>query len=333
MSTGRLSTGGALAHERRRPRRIGEPMSMHAAQWPETPAWLPIVSRSPEATFYHTPLWHEALVTACPEYAVATLQFTFDSGMQAVFPCLHRQEGRLLRKKTRIKSSLFGGYGGIVAGAGLTGEECRAAYTYIADMGASVTVSTNPFGAGLPAGLSGQETFTQVVRLPDDPELLHRGLSRGGKSNLSQALRKGVTVAQDRSCEALDAYCALYRDTLRRWGESTIQAYPEALFAALREVAGDHVRLWLARIGGSVIAGVIVLYWNRIAAYWSGASLQDSFGCYPNNLLHMEIMRDAVQRGFSVYDLGPSGGQDGVARFKKSLGAEMLPYATLRLRG
>jgi hypothetical protein len=308
-------------------------MPMHVTQWPRTPAWQLVATRSSEATFYHTPLWHEALVKACPEYAVATLQFAFDSGAQAVFPCVFKQEGRLLRRKTRIKSSLFAGYGGIVAADELTAEECRAAYDHIAGMGASVTVSASPFGIGLPAGISGQETFTQVVRLPDDPELLHRGLSRGGRSNLSQALRKGVTVAQDRSGAFLDAYCALYRDTLRRWGDNTIQAYPEALFAALREVAGDHVRLWLARVGNRVIAGAIVLYWNRIASYWSGASLQDSFGCYPNNLLHMEVMRDAVQRGYAVYDLGPSGGQEGVVRFKKSLGAEMLPCATVRLRG
>jgi len=96
--------------------------------------------------------------------------------------------------------------------------------------------------------------------------------------------------------------------------------------------AAGRATLWIAEHEGRIIAGALVFYWNAIAVYWHGASLQDSFACYPNNLLHMAIMEDAAQGGYRYYDFGASGAQQGVVKFKESFGAEQLPFLAARLK-
>ena len=55
--------------------------------------------------------------------------------------------------------------------------------------------------------------------------------------------------------------------------------------------------------------------------YWHGASLKQYFSLYPNNLLHWEIIKDGLNKGYKVYDFGPSGGMEGVIQFKRSFGS------------
>ena len=103
---------------------------------------------------------------------------------------------------------------------------------------------------------------------------------------------------------------------------------PTLPLARMLKVDEATVKIWLAEKDSAIVAGAIIFYWNRIVSYWHGASHQDFFSYYPNNMLHMEIIREAAAAGFRYYDFGPSGGQDGVARFKKSFGAVELPFVS-----
>ncbi len=306
---------------------------MHISSCPQADIWNAVARQSPEVTFYHTPAWHDTVVRTFPEYSTGTLLFSLENGSRALFPCLQTEEKRLLKKKVRIKSSVFGGYGGIISEQPLQPGEMGKIYSHLTGLKAALSITTNPFAEDtLPESFITEETCTHALQLPEDPELLSKKLNRGGKSNLNQAVKKGVTVREDASLEAVDTYIALYRDTLQRWGDSTIFTYPDAFFSNLFEAAGEHAKLWLAEADGKIIAGAIVFYWNRVVTYFHGSSLQDYFKHYPNNLLHMEIMRHAVQEGFTLYDFGPSGGQEGVIRFKKSFGAESYTFATGRYK-
>ncbi len=299
---------------------------MEVCTWPDVPLWTDIVDSSSAATFYHTPQWHEAVRDAYPEYKIATAQFVFEGGTAAVFPCLQTDSG-LIKIKSRIHSSAFSCYGGYCASRPLEPDEESRLYSYLAGLKASVRICGNPFATcRLHGCFSVQDSVTQAIRLPADKDGLYRLLNRGARSNLNQAEKKGVTVRADNSETAVEHYCTLYRDTIRRWGDRTIFTYSDAFLHRL--LACRDAVLWTAEAESRMAAGAIVLYSGSIAAYFHGASHEDYFTFYPNNMLHMEIMRDAVERGCRWYDFGPSGGRQGVIRFKKSFGAETLPYDT-----
>ena len=302
---------------------------MHVTQWPDTPSWERLVQSSPEATFFHTPQWHEMVHQVYRDYTIATREFRFDDGTRAVVPLIQTKQGGLIRGKSRFKSSVFGGYGGIIAEKTLSSAQQDRIIGYLTGLRASISIDTNPFSPyRLPDTFDRKDDFTQARRLPETPEALLQKLARGARSNLNQAVKKGVTVRTARADQDVAAYYRIYQDTLRRWGDETLFTYPEDFFITVLRHAGPSVKIWLAEAGDRIIAGACIFYWNRIVSYWQGASLQDYFSWYPNNMLHMEIMREAVGRRFAWYDFGPSGGQQGVSRFKKTFGAEKLPFVS-----
>jgi lipid II:glycine glycyltransferase (peptidoglycan interpeptide bridge formation enzyme) len=297
--------------------------------WPDIPFWDELVKKSLESTFFHTCLWHDIVAQTYRDYSIASRGFEFDDGSRAIFPLIQTKGGGMLKGKGRLKSSVFGGYGGIIAERSLSEPEQHAIYAHLLSLKASISVDGNPFSTySIPETFTLKKDFTHVFLLNTTEEDLYKRLSRGAKSNLNQAQKKGVSIRTARSEQDVSAYFGIYQNTLKRWGEATLFTYPEELFQHLFRRGGAAAKLWLAEKDGSIIAGAIIFCWNRVVSYWHGASLKDYFDCYPNNLLHMEIIKDALQKGYSYYDFGPSGGQQGVVRFKQSFGAEQFDFSS-----
>ena len=295
--------------------------------WPDFPFWDELVKKSPESAFFHSCLWHEIVTDTYWDYSIATRGFEFADGSRAVFPLIQTKAGGMLKGKGRLKSSVFGGYGGIIAERALEKHEQQDVYAHLLSLKSSISVDGNPFSHySIPETFTLKKDFTHVFTLNTTEEDLYKRLSRGAKSNLNQAQKKGVSIRTARSEQDVCAYFGIYQNTLKRWGEATLFTYPEELFQNIFKRGGDAAKLWLAEKDGSIIAGAIIFYWNRVVSYWHGASLKDYFDFYPNNLLHMEIIKDALDKGYSYYDFGPSGGQQGVIRFKQSFGAEQYDF-------
>jgi predicted N-acyltransferase len=143
--------------------------------------------------------------------------------------------------------------------------------------------------------------------------------------NVRKARRAEIEVARTVETGDFGEYFDVYQSTLERWGGRASSAYRRDLFEAIRERLDDDIALWVARDGRKIVAGALCFYARRHAVYWHGAALASHFDRRPVNLLMYEIARDACGRGMSWFDLNPSGGQEGVERFKRSLGAEPFP--------
>jgi len=167
---------------------------MQVHTWPDTAQWDAVALASPEATFFHAPVWHEIIAAIYKSYTTATLQFSFDDGVRAVLPCIQTRPGSLLRGRPRLKSSVFGTYGGLISNQPLALFHEDRIYRHLAGLKAHLSIQTNPFSSRtLPACFSCKETFTQVLALQAGQSPAQR-LSRGAKSNLNQARKKGVSV-------------------------------------------------------------------------------------------------------------------------------------------
>jgi hypothetical protein len=144
-----------------------------------------------------------------------------------------------------------------------------------------------------------------------------------------QAVRKGVTCG--REPDSAELYYGLLEEAAKRWGMEAPHL-PLRLFQAIVAFGGEDVEIWIGRYKGEAIAGAIVLYGSSESFVWSAAMRAKYADLRPMNLLHVEMIKAACERGLAWYNLGASEGLGGVARFKESLGAELVDYPTLSWR-
>jgi CelD/BcsL family acetyltransferase involved in cellulose biosynthesis len=299
---------------------------MEVITLPGRDIWESIVRHSRHATFFHTPAWATALESTYPAYRNNTRAFIFESGSRAILPLMVEKESRGLFKKAKHKSMPLGVYGGIVSDAQLTADEREAIFRCLAasDISDLKVVAAPLEDQDYPESFKRTALFTHLLYLERNFDRLASRFSRGQKSNIKQARKKGVTVRTAGAAEDCEHYLRMYQDTLKRWGAQAGVRYPRELFLNLLEAHNPDIRLWLAEKEAQPIAGVIALYCNETVLYWHGCSLQDYFDHYPNNLIHAEIIRDACERGYARYDLSPSGGYEGVIKFKDSFSAKRV---------
>jgi len=104
------------------------------------------------------------------------------------------------------------------------------------------------------------------------------------------------------------------------------------LFESLQALAVEYphtIGLWLAEMGGEVVSGLIVFYWNGRAVWWHAGTSDEGLRADAASVLVSDAIEDAVQRGSQWFDFNPSGGHEGVVYFKEEFGAERMPLRVL----
>jgi hypothetical protein len=301
---------------------------MEVVHLPPVALWEDILKNCEHATFFHSPAWVKVLEETYPHYKNATLAFTFSSGNRALFPLVAEHSKGKVLKKEKHKSMALGVYGGVLADKKLAPDESEALFDYLISADISdLKIVDNPLDPyEFPKSFTAKPLFTHIVSLNTDFEQLKKQFSRGQKSNIKQAQKKGAEIRRASSVEDYENYYHIYQETIKRWGDHAGTTYPWEFFLNLFETRDPAITLWLAEKQGKIIAGVIALYCNSTIIYWHGCSLKDYFDHYPNNLLHTEIIKDGCARGYKVYDLSPSGGHQGVVKFKESLSAKRVDF-------
>jgi len=294
--------------------------------------WQNVADACPWATYFHAPGWALVIAKTFSQYAPAAIGFVMESGARAVMPFVVEEKKKLLKTIKRYKSMEPGVYGGLIADRDLTQPEVDEILGYVVTMkNAEGRIVGNPFKKiAFPAHMKARQMYTQVIDLSPGFDALWQGFSRGQKSNIKQAQKKRVAVRRAETQQDIAGYFDIYGQTLKRWGEKTIAAYPRRLFLNLFEQKDPHIQFHLAEKEGQVIAGIILLAWQKKLLYWHGCSREEFFRDYPNNLLHCEAIKWACENSFSYYDMGASMDMEGVVTFKKSFGAEHLDFASYR---
>lgn len=303
---------------------------------PDDATWLEIAARCDSATFFHTPHWRDLVLRAFPEYRDATVGVTLD-GIRSILPML--ESGRSTKGFHRHLVSTFAGcYGGLISEAPIpAGQKPQIYERLLGRRVGSLEMTECPLEkeASMPPGFSERPYSTHLLHLERGWEAVQRGFSRGNRASINRGHRQGVTcrIATDR--DGYHDYYEVYLTSLCRWGDRATSRYPRRLFETGADLARDrpdNMRLWLAESQGKVLAGAWVFYWNRHAVYWHGATDEAYSSLRPSNVLHARIIQDACERGCLWYDFNPSGGHEGVARFKRSFGATERPVRVWRYR-
>ncbi len=150
-----------------------------------------------------------------------------------------------------------------------------------------------------------QPTSTVIVDLAPPLDAVLASMKSKTRYNIRLAAKKGVTVSVGTDAD-LDAWYDLYRETARR---DRIAIHSKGYYAGLlrmgRERRGQNpgVKLLLARDGGELLAGNIILFWKTSAVYLTGASSGRKRNLMPTYALQWEAMRMAKEAGCRSYDL------------------------------
>ncbi|WP_412062434.1 GNAT family N-acetyltransferase [Rubrivirga sp. IMCC45206] len=294
--------------------------------------WWAVAEACPYATFFHSPLWAELAEAAGLAEESCTVGMVGTNGTDYVLPTV-RVPGALREYRSTARSN----YGGIVANGPVDPADVDALYahSFSGPLGTHL-VTGNPLWVTLdrsPAPDSdwGRATqgSTHILSLPDTSDGLIPGFSKGHKSSLKKGVKMGVTCRKADCIQDFQSYYQAYQASLVRWGDKATSQYEWSLFEAVFKMATshpEHVQLWLAERDGVLASGALMFYWNDHAVWWHGAAHEDQFECYPNNVLIPHLMKLCIEREIKYFDFNPSGGHEGVARFKGRFGAEIWPF-------
>jgi CelD/BcsL family acetyltransferase involved in cellulose biosynthesis len=262
----------------------------------------------------------------------AALHVTFACGETAVLPLSLRSsdDGQIL------VSSPAGTYGGWMSADLLRPEHSAAMTDYMTAKLGNVYWQTNPFDPSL-AVVSLPSTSpneTHVIDLTQEWETIHDAWSSSCRRAERKAQRAGIRVREAASEEDWRDYYAVYEDSLRRWGDRARFRTDWRLFEQLHYLRSANLRLWLATTSeGRVAAGAVMCYAGVHAVYWHGAAMESLLPHRPMNLLFSVIIRETRKAGFQWFDFNPSGGIDGVRRFKEGFGATPLDCPIVSVGG
>ncbi|MDI7258436.1 MAG: GNAT family N-acetyltransferase [Thermodesulfobacteriota bacterium] len=223
-------------------------------------------------------------------------------------------------------SSPPGAYGGWISTDKLNVAHAFLLADYLTKKNGNLFWQLNPYDElALKTGVrTTRDLETRVLNLAGGFDAVYRGWTKGHKSAVHKASNAGVKIKLASMLGDWLTYYHVYEESLCRWGERATSVYGWDFFNEMFWLKSPNSKLWLAVYQDKIIAGALCLYAKKHVVYWHGAALAEHFHLRPVNLLMYEAIKNACEQGYSWFDLGCSGGHEGVEAFKKSFGAEAL---------
>jgi CelD/BcsL family acetyltransferase involved in cellulose biosynthesis len=150
-----------------------------------------------------------------------------------------------------------------------------------------------------------------VVNLRGGVEALWSAMPASTRSDMRRARKRGVVAKRDD--DALGPFYSMYARRMRDLGTPVESA---CLFDELRSGLGTRFRLYVARLGERVVAGMVCAAGGGTWTHLYGASDSSTFWYYPNEAVFWGAFTAAVSEGATEFDLGASAPGTGAHRFK-----------------
>jgi lipid II:glycine glycyltransferase (peptidoglycan interpeptide bridge formation enzyme) len=174
-----------------------------------------------------------------------------------------------------------------------------------------------------------QPPDTVVLNLDRSARSILAGMHPKARYCVRKAFRSGVRV-ETAGVEALPRWHGLYRETARRKG---ITAEEPAYFRELFETARSErteLKVYLARLGGELLSGSILVFQPETATYLFSASSPRGRAFTASYAVLWKAIMDAGARGCRLFDLfgippndDPNHPMHGLYRFKTRFGGEI----------
>lgn len=150
-------------------------------------------------------------------------------------------------------------------------------------------------------GYERTERFTHILKTNGDVDSLWHAYNKRVRGAVRKAQKSGVEVINTESDEDLSTFYDMYLRTVKRLGGTP---KPHALMKMLLQ--HGVAKLAIATYQGSIIAGLLYLYFNRTVTLWCEASVPEYLQYRPNNAIFHHIITWACKEGYVWVDFGAS---------------------------
>lgn len=276
-------------------------------------------------TFFHTPAWSEILDASFPSFRPLWITARDDGRLSGFMPAVRAGKGLF----HSLYSLPFGTYGTPVADDASTRNRILEAFIDKARGPGCLEGVVNLFSleegteTTPPPGCRMEEC--SIIDLEGGFERYRsRSLSRKKRQICNGCEREGIDVRPLESEEEMEEFYAIYLSGSAGWGG--VHPYPKVFFERLLEASSEGVLVLGAFLGGRMLGGHIDLFFGDIAQGWQAGMSPGRDAPGAASYLIYSAVREACERGIRYFNLGSSGGDDGMIFFKESMGGKRHLY-------
>lgn len=250
-----------------------------------------------------------------------------EGGDVVLYPFLMRSIGALpfggaWSGRFDLVSPPFGWGGMLGRGAGAAPGFCPRFAEWAREAGVIAEYVTFDPSKEPPAEYPGEVAYKMrsVVRsLTEPPEVIWRDYKDTVRRCIKKAERSGVSVEIDTEGTRVDAFLAVYGETMRRRAAGEDYELTRGWLEALHRSLSGGFAYFHALLAGRVVSTELVLLAGSAAVFFRGGTLAEAFAARPNHLLKHRVILWSRERGCARYVLG-GGNVDGddLLRFKLS---------------
>jgi hypothetical protein len=284
---------------------------------------MKILEESPDASFFHTPIWARIL-SEVYGYHIATRLFETIEG-EVLFPMLEMQ-----RYGFRALSSMPLGYGGFFP-SDISGENFQAIVESLLRGRILRLYLSLPPNSRMTVPQMGcaEERVTdwdcaQILDLRGGSEAVTERIGRYLRRDIRRAERRGVEIESSDSLNEYRELYEIYAARSREWGYSE-PPLPFRLFEAVYRLARPYAHLNLAKVNGETIGGELSFVYGNTPFGWILAVDRTYASLHPGPLLLYRTILDMCERGYSSLNMGSSGRLGNVRDYKTRWGAMEVP--------
>lgn len=284
-------------------------------------AYKKLLKESPHTTPFHTIEWLEVSRVWVSNSSVSFIILEDRGQLVGAMPVVKRHFGPL----TFFFSLPFGTYGGFVTIKKL--PPIKGWDRWLLPKGGMSQVVDLWKTLGPSPNFNVQREVCHILQLPDSYDEIFYGIyDRTQRKTLRAAKKRGLVDSPLETEQELNLFYPLYVQMDQRKGTTPIPK--QHLKRAMEVLVPAGIwRGFLARVGEKVLGGIISLFHPKMSvAFISGYS--DEGRKYKTmNFLIDRTLRDSIERGSLLFNLGTTpGGDPGVIRFKESFGAKPHIY-------
>jgi len=277
------------------------------------------LTAKPEATPFHTVEWLAYLEKIISGAQTHFIVIEEDSDFLGMMPVILRKKGPI----QWISSLPYGTYGGFL----------MKDHVHIKPLAESLRQLLSPKGAvthiidfnnTLPPlkGFSYSIQLYHFIELDEGYDYIWEKVYNNAQRNSQRVARKrGVTARKIETERELRIFYDMYRTTYAEKKSHTLSFEQLNLLMKHLKPSGIFHGL-LAYYGEEPIAGVVNLFHPSMAVGFLQGSIRKYLYLRPVNLLIDETIRDAIDRGCRIFNLGVTPkNAEGTVKFKESFGA------------
>ena len=151
------------------------------------------------------------------------------------------------------------------------------------------------------SGYERTERFTHLLKTNGNIDALWQAYNKRVRGAVRKAQKSGVTVIDTDSDADLTTFYNMYLSTVKRLGGT-----PKPYTFMKTLLKNGVAKLAIATYQGTIIAGLLYLYFNRTVTLWCEASLPEYLQYRPNNAIFHHIITWACKEGYEWVDFGAS---------------------------